>query len=166
LQAPLTWSNFKLLTDHQLKTNIVKEKEMIRNLATLLIVLIPTIALADNHSSDGLMLPKRQADTVMEVTSVSLGEEISSIDAIGDMGVYGKVYVTFYLEANGKVHGRGVGATADGTIQGIFSGYWDRDDGLITMRHVVQLSDGTMNLDVVTFDPLKKELIVRAHTLK
>ncbi|MEK9876495.1 MAG: hypothetical protein VW684_07515 [Betaproteobacteria bacterium] len=139
---------------------------MMRNLATFLIFLVPTIALADNHSNDGLMLPKRQADTVMEVTSVSLGEEISSIDAIGDMGVYGKVYVTFNLEANGKVHGRGVGATTDGTIQGIFSGYWDRDDGLITMRHVVQLSDGTMNLDVVTFDPLKKELIVRAHTLK
>ncbi len=77
---------------------------MMRNLATFLIFLVPTIALADNHSNDGLMLPKRQADTVMEVTSVSLGEEISSIDAIGDMGVYGKVYVTFYLEANGKVH--------------------------------------------------------------
>ncbi|MEL0070499.1 MAG: hypothetical protein VW873_06765 [Betaproteobacteria bacterium] len=139
---------------------------MLKTLMSLLIFLLPATTLADHHSNDGLVLTKRQADTVMEVTSVSLGEEISSIDAIGDMGVYGKVYVTFNLEANGKVHGRGVGATTDGTIQGIFSGYWDRNDGLITMRHVVQLSDGTMNFDIVTFDPLKKELIVRAHALK
>ena len=40
------------------------------------------------------------------------------------------------------------------------------DDGVITMRHVVQLADGTQNLDVVTFTPLSKELIVSAYVLK
>ena len=39
-------------------------------------------------------------------------------------------------------------------------------DGVITMRHVVQLADGTQNLDVVTFTSLSKELIVSAYVLK
>jgi len=37
---------------------------------------------------------------------------------------------------------------------------------LITMRHVVQLADGTQNLDIVTFKPLTKELVVSAYVLK
>ena len=43
---------------------------------------------------------------------------------------------------------------------------WQMTDGVITMRHVVQLADGTQNLDVVTFTPLSKELIVSAYVLK
>ena len=39
-------------------------------------------------------------------------------------------------------------------------------DGVITMSHVVQLADGTQNLDVVTFRPLSKGLNVNAHILK
>ena len=34
------------------------------------------------------------------------------------------------------------------------------------MRHVVQLDDGTQNLDVVKFTPLSKVLIVSAYVLK
>ena len=39
-------------------------------------------------------------------------------------------------------------------------------DGVVTMHHVVQLADGTQNLDVVTFTSLSKELIVSAYVLK
>ncbi|MEL0259303.1 MAG: hypothetical protein VXA07_04280, partial [Halieaceae bacterium] len=91
--------------------------------------------------------------------------------AEGDMGAYGRVYVTFNLEydatrAGGKVYGQGRGFTQDGYASGKFTGYWQMTDGVITMRHVVQLADGTQNLDVVTFTPLSKELIVSAYVLK
>ena len=51
--------------------------------------------------------------------------------------------------------------TQNGYGSGKFTGYWQ-----ITIRHVVQLADGTQNLDVVTFTPLSKELIVSAYVLK
>ena len=127
------------------------------------------LALADGHG--GMALERRQADASMEVTSVKLGEEVSVIMAEGDMGAYGRVYVTFNLEydatrAGGKVFGQGRGFTEDGYASGKFTGYWQMSDGLITMRHVVQLADGTQNLDIVTFKPLTKELVVSAYVLK
>ena len=87
------------------------------------------------------------------------------------MGAYGRVYVTFNLEydatrTGGKVYGQGRGFTQDGYASGKFTGYWQMTDGVVTMRHVVQLADGTQNLDVVTFTPLSKELIVSAYVLK
>lgn len=87
------------------------------------------------------------------------------------MGAYGRVYVTFNLEydatrTGGKVYGQGRGFAQEGYSSGKFTGYWQMTDGVVTMRHVVQLADGTQNLDVVTFTPLTKELIVSAYVLK
>ena len=39
-------------------------------------------------------------------------------------------------------------------------------DGTVTMRNVVALGDGTMNLDVITFRPVDRTLIVSAYVLK
>ncbi|GIR69396.1 MAG: hypothetical protein CM15mP74_06470 [Halieaceae bacterium] len=47
---------------------------------------------------------------------------------------------------------------------GKFTGYWQMT--MAVRCHVVQLADGTQNLDVVTFTPLSKELIVSAYVLK
>ncbi len=107
----------------------------------------------------------------MTVTSAKIGDAASVINAEGDMWAYGRVYVTFNLKydstrAGGKVCGQGRGLTQDGYVSGKFTGYWQMTDGVITMRHVVQLADGTQNLDVVTFTPLTKELIVSAYVLK
>ena len=52
-------------------------------------------ALADGHSDLGL--EKRQPDTAMNVTSVKLGQDVTSVSAEGDMDGYGKVYVTYDL---------------------------------------------------------------------
>ena len=87
------------------------------------------------------------------------------------MGAYGKVYVTFNLEydatlAGGKAYDEGRGFPQDGCASGKFTGYWQMIDGVVTMRHVVQLADGTQNLDMVTLTPLNKELIVSAYVLK
>ena len=34
------------------------------------------------------------------------------------------------------------------------------------MRNIVAINDGTFNLDVITFRPADRELIVRAYVLK
>ena len=60
-------------------------------------------ALADGHSDLGL--EKRQPDTAMNVTSVKLGQDVTSVSAEGDMDGYGKVYVTYDLSYNAARNG-------------------------------------------------------------
>ena len=59
------------------------------------LTLVAPLALADGHG--GLTLEKRQPDAKMTVTSAKIGEEVSVITAEGDMGEYGRVYVTYNL---------------------------------------------------------------------
>lgn len=121
--------------------------------------------------ADPLALEKRQPDTAMNVTSLELGNDESVINAEGDMGVYGRVYVTFRLaydegRRSGTVYGSGRGAMGNDIAIGNFSGRWEVIDGTVTMRHVVALNDGTFNLDIVTFRPVDRELIIKAYVLK
>jgi hypothetical protein len=136
-----------------------------------LIFSIVTSLLSLTAHADPLPLEKRQPDTVMNITSLTLGDEESVINAEGDMGVYGRVYVTFRLtydedRASGTVYGSGRGAAGNDIAVGNFSGRWEVIDGTVTMRHVVALNDGTFNLDIVTFRPVDRELVVRAYVLK
>jgi hypothetical protein len=122
-------------------------------------------------SAEPLTLEKRQADTAMNITSLELGDAESVINAEGDMGVYGRVYVTFRLaydegRRSGTVYGSGRGAIGNDIAIGNFSGRWEVIDGTVTMRHVVALNDGTFNLDVVTMRPADRELIIKAYVLK
>ncbi|MDB2433403.1 hypothetical protein N9W66_04610 [Luminiphilus sp.] len=122
-------------------------------------------------SAEPLTLEKRQADTAMNITSLELGDAESVINAEGDMGVYGRVYVTFRLaydegRRSGTVYGSGRGAIGNDIAVGNFSGRWEVIDGTVTMRHVVALNDGTFNLDVVTMRPADRELIIKAYVLK
>ncbi len=121
--------------------------------------------------ADPLALEKRQPDTAMNVTSLELGDDESVINAEGDMGVYGRVYVTFRLaydegRRSGTVYGSGRGAMGNDIAIGNVSGRWEVIDGTVTMRHVVALNDGTFNLDIVTFRPVDRELIIKAYVLK
>ena len=136
-----------------------------------LLILMITSLLSVGALADALTLEKRQADTVMNVTSLELGDDESVINAEGDMGVYGRVYVTFRLaydegRRSGTVYGSGRGAVGNDIAIGNFSGRWEVTEGTVTMRHVVALNDGTFNLDIVTFRPVDRELIVRAYVLK
>ena len=133
------------------------------------LTLVAPLALADGHG--GLTLEKRQPDAKMTVTSAKIGEEVSVITAEGDMGEYGGVYVTYNLAYDvtrtaGQVYGQGRGFTQDGFASGKFTGYWQMADGVNTMGSVVQLSDGTQNLDIITFTSHTKELVVSAYILK
>lgn len=135
------------------------------------LMIIISALLSVNANAEALNLEKRQPDTVMNMTSLTLGDDESIINAEGDMGVYGRVYVTFRLtydvdRASGTVFGSGRGAAGDDIVVGNFSGRWEIIDGTVTMRHVVALNDGTFNLDIVTFRPADRELIIRAYVLK
>ena len=75
--------------------------------------------------AEPLTLEKRQPDTAMNVTSLELGADESIINAEGDMGVYGRVYVTFRLaydegRRSGTVYGSGRGATGNDIVIGNF----------------------------------------------
>lgn len=135
------------------------------------LMIIISALLSVNANAEALNLEKRQPDTVMNMTSLTLGDDESIINAEGDMGVYGRVYVTFRLtydvdRASGTVFGSGRGAAGDDIVVGNFSGRWEIINGTVTMRHVVALNDGTFNLDIVTFRPADRELIIRAYVLK
>jgi hypothetical protein len=122
-------------------------------------------------ASDDLTLTKRQADAVMTVTNVDIGDELTTISATGKMGEYGTVYVTYYLtyatRTSGFVSGNGRGAIdANNVAAGAFRGVWTRDGSMLQIRQVVQISDGTQNFDVIDIDMLKDTFVIKAYTLK
>ena len=128
-----------------------------------------SLTMADGHSELGLN--KRQPDATMNVTSVQLGQEMTSISAEGGMEGYGQVYVTYDLIYNaartgGTVDGQGRGFTAEGVVSGRFQGFWELIDGVVVMRNVVNITNDTVNLDVIRYNPLTKELVVQAYILK
>jgi hypothetical protein len=49
---------------------------------------------------------------------------------------------------------------------GRFQGFWELVDGVVVMRNVVSITDNTMNLDVIKFNPLTRELVVQAYIVK
>ena len=64
-------------------------------------ILLLTISLVFSSlsfsASDDLILTKRQADALMTVTNVDIGDDLTTISATGKMGEYGTVYVTYHL---------------------------------------------------------------------
>ena len=143
----------------------------IRKMKKIIAVLF-SVFLSVSAFGEPLTLEKRQADAAMNITSLILGDDESVISVEGDMGEYGRVYATWRLRYDGEgkrsgtVHGSGRGATGNDIAVGNFSGHWEMIDGTVTMRNVVALGDGTMNLDVITFRPVDRTLIVSAYVLK
>jgi len=138
-------------------------------------ILLLTISLAFSSlvfsASDDLTLTKRQADAVMTVTNVDIGDDLTTISATGKMGEYGTVYVTYNLtyatRTSGFVSGNGRGAIdANNVAAGAFRGVWTRDGSMLQIRQVVQISDGTQNFDVIDIDMLKDTFVIKAYTLK
>ena len=133
------------------------------------LMFVTPLALADGHGDLGL--EKRQPDTAMNVTSVTLGQDVTSVSAEGDMARYGKVYVTYELSYNaarngGTVDGQGRGFTPEGYASGRHQGFWELVEGVVVMRNVVNITNGQMNLDVIEFNPLTRDLVVQAYVLK
>lgn len=143
------------------------------SLILLMLLALSHVAFSDDHGvNKGLTLEKRQADAVMSVTNVDLGNDVTTISAKGQMGAYGTVYVTYNLTYNasrtsGFVTSQGRGAVDKDTVAaGASRGIWTRDGSIVKIRQVVQISDGSQNLDIIDIDMLKDTFIIKAFSLK
>jgi hypothetical protein len=74
--------------------------------------------------------------------------------------------LTTQIAAVAQWMGKGRGFTEAGVASGRFQGFWELVDGVVVMRNVVNITNGTMNLDVIEFNPLTEELMVKAYILK
>ena len=140
-------------------------------LIAMMLLALSHAAVGDDHASK-LTLEKRQADSVMTVTNVDLGDEVTTISAKGKMGVYGTVYVTYNLtynadRASGFVTGQGRGAVDKDTVAaGAFRGIWTREGSIVKIRQMVQISDGSQNMDIIDIDMLKDTFVIKAYNVR
>ena len=120
-------------------------------------------AIADGHGKK-TSFEQRHEGTPMEVTSVHLNADGGTITAEGQMGTYGRTYVTYKLTArpdgkSGWVDVEGRGAMADGGFaSGAGVGIYSRDGTTFTIHFLVNMQDGTQNLDEVVFNAYTREL--------
>ena len=137
-------------------------------LSTLLF-LSSTHTLADHHSAS---FEARQDRSEMNVTSVEFRDGSTVITAEGQMGEYGKVYVTYELHidasgTSGLVTGQGRGFIDENTVlSGVFSGIWSREGSIVKMRNFVNISDGSKNLDLISFDGRENTITVDAYIVE
>ena len=121
------------------------------------------LAIADGHGNK-ISFEQRHEGTPMEVTSVHLNADGGTITAEGQMGTYGRTYVTYKLTArpdgkSGWVDVEGRGAMADGAFaSGAGVGIYSRDGTTLTIRFLVNMQDGTQNLYEVVFNAYTREL--------
>lgn len=140
-------------------------------LIAMMLLALSHAAVGDDHASK-LTLEKRQADSVMTVTNVDLGDEVTTISAKGKMGVYGTVYVTYNLtynadRASGFVTGQGRGAVDKDTVAaGAFRGIWTREGSIVKIRQMVQISDGSQNMDIIDIDMLEDTFVIKAYKVR
>ena len=124
---------------------------------------VSSFAIADGHGST-ISLEQRQEGASMEVTSVHLTADGGTITAEGQMGTYGRTYVTYKLTArpdgkSGWVNVEGRGAMQDGAFaSGAGVGIYSRDGTTFTIHFLVNMQDGTQNLDEVVFNAYTREL--------
>ena len=122
-------------------------------------------------STNGITLQERQDQTTMQITSVEFRDEETMITAQGEMGTYGTVYTSYLLKYDstgngGTVSGQGRGVVDKKTFfSGKFSGVWKRDGSNILMRNLVNISDGTTNLDLIIVNTGQRSLSIDVYVI-
>ena len=122
-------------------------------------------------STDSITLQTRQEQTTMQVTSVEFRDGESVITAQGEMGTYGTVYTSYLFKYDpsgngGTVSGQGRGVVDKDTFfSGTFSGVWKRDGSNILMRNLVNISDGTTNLDSIVVNTGQRNLSIDVYVI-
>ena len=122
-------------------------------------------------SVDSITLQARQGRTTMQVTSVEFRDDETVITAQGEMGTYGTVYTSYLLKYDssgngGTVSGQGRGVVDEDTfLSGTFSGVWKRDGSNILMRNLVNISDGTTNLDSILVNTGQRNLSIDVYVI-
>ena len=122
-------------------------------------------------STNSITLQARQERTTMQVTSVEFRDGETVITAQGEMGTYGTVYTSYLLKYDssgngGTVSGQGRGVVDKDTFfSGTFSGVWKRDGSNILMRNLVNISDGTTNLDLIIVNTGQRNLSIDVYVI-
>ena len=96
------------------------------------------------------------------MTSITVGDDFTVINAETLFEIYGRAYMTFTLSYN--TEGNGGTYTFEGrayldeetAASGSGAGVWNRDGTKISMHQLVNVSGGTINLDIITIDPLNR----------
>ena len=127
--------------------------------------------MSNQANADSITLEARQEHTTMQLTSVEFREGETAITAQGEMGTYGTVYTSYLLKYDnsgngGTVSGQGRGIVdADTFFSGTFTGIWKRDGSNIVMRNLVNISDGTTNLDSIVVNTGQRNLTVDVYVI-
>ena len=122
-------------------------------------------------SHDSITLPTRTESSTLKVTSVEFRDRVTVITAQGDVGQYGAVYTSYQLNYDstgngGTVTGQGRGVIDKDTfVSGTFSGIWRRDGSNIIMRNLVNISDGTTNLDYIVLNGAQRSLTLDVYAV-
>jgi hypothetical protein len=144
---------------------------MFKVVLSLVLLIFSTLSFADHHS---LSLEARQPRTELELTSITLGGDVTTINAEAQMGVYGRVYMTFILSRNDAGTGgtytfEGRGYVDEETVfSGTGVGVWNRvaDGSNFVMEQLINISDGTINFDRIVMDPLNRTATLDVYAVK
>ena len=144
---------------------------MYKVVLSLVLLIFSTLSFADHHS---LSLEARQPRTELELTSITLGGDVTTINAEAQMGVYGRVYMTFILARNDAGTGgtytfEGRGYVDEETVfSGTGVGVWNRvaDGSNFVMEQLINISDGTINFDRIVMDPLNRTATLDVYAVK
>jgi hypothetical protein len=148
-----------------------KELDMHKVILLLSLLIFSTFSFADHHA---LSLEARQPRTELELTSITLSGDTTTINAEGQMGVYGRVYMTFILASNDvgdggtyTFEGRGF-VDEETNFSGTGVGVWNRvgAGGGLLLEQLINISDGTINLDRIVMDPLNRTATLDVYALK
>ena len=125
-------------------------------------------------NTEPLTLKARQDRTIMNITSVEVGEEESvlHLQSKEDMKEYGKVLSTVRFRYNadrlsGTYTGRGGGIVDENTmVSGTVMGIWRREGSKIHMEELVAISDGSQNLGRAVWDMRENTLAYNSYVIR
>ena len=106
---------------------------------------------------------KKISDYEFQITSVSVGDDSSSLNMEADLDKYGKTYISLTLKvgtADGNTGSYSGGArtiTASGElIRASLQGIWKREGALVHLKGLDNASNGDLNFGESTLDLIKK----------
>jgi len=142
---------------------------MIRLLTFISVLMLSSFSYADHHA---VSMEARQPTSEVNMTSITVGDDATIINAEVQTGTYGRVYITFTLSYNAEGTGGTYTAQGRGYVDeetassGSGAGVWSRDGIKPPMHQLVNVSDGTINFDKVILNPLTRTGTLDVYTVK
>ena len=119
-----------------------------------------------------MQLELRLPNSTGTISSVHLREDVSIFDLEIALKDYPVVRFSMILEGpiggtGGACHGTAALPTGDGTLMTAdFNGRWRRTGTTVVCRHVVDVSNGWMNFDIVEWDMTGKTVKLSGYLLE